>query len=299
MRTPLALALIATMANAACAEEMTSGGYQRSYQLVRHGEGPRPLLIVLHGESQDASAVRAVTGFDALATREQIAIAYPDATHNIWNDGRRPEETNGRGASARIDDVGFIKDLAAKLVQDGVADPSRIYLAGISSGGAMALKLACTSPQTFAATAVFLTSMPRSMMAGCKDSAPIPLMMLNGAADPLLAYQGNQPTDPRKAATIAIEDVFTFWQQKNQCGAATDVALPDIAPDDGTRIIRRQAACPAHTGLALYKVEGGGHRLPALVPTPVPSMIERLVGRQSRDADATALAWAFLSPFRR
>ena len=61
----------------------------------------------------------------------------------------------------------------ADLVRRGVADPNRIYLSGISNGGVMALRLACDTPELFAAVGVFLASMPDYAGQYCHPSKPM------------------------------------------------------------------------------------------------------------------------------
>ena len=43
-------------------------------------------------------------------------------------------------------DIGFLKMLVADLVRRGIADAARIYLAGLSNGGFMTLRMFCFEP---------------------------------------------------------------------------------------------------------------------------------------------------------
>lgn len=83
------------------------------------------------------------------------------------------------------------------------------------------------------------------------------------------------------------------WVALNGCDRipATDL-LPDRAPLDGTRVTRQTySRCSVDTEVALYRIEGGGHTWPG-----GPQQIaQRIVGRTSRDVDATDVIWSFFS----
>ena len=102
---------------------------------VDHG-GPRPTVIVLHGALGSGAGTARTAGFAEAAARRNFTAVFPDGLDRQWNDGRM-DGHNGP------DDIGFIRALVRRLVADGVADPHRVYLAGISNGGMMSFALAC------------------------------------------------------------------------------------------------------------------------------------------------------------
>jgi len=111
-----------------------------------------PLLIALHGCDQDAAAFLESTGLDALVDAEGIALALPTATAGRdnplgcwrWWDPRnqRRDGPAPRGITAIID---------AMTVP---VDRQRVYVLGLSSGGAMAAILATVYPDIFAAAGI-------------------------------------------------------------------------------------------------------------------------------------------------
>ena len=69
-----------------------------------------PLVVVLHGARGTAADMRANLGWDALADREGIVVAYPDGRDRTWNAGRCCGPARDRG----VDDVGFLDALVGR-----------------------------------------------------------------------------------------------------------------------------------------------------------------------------------------
>ena len=88
-----------------------------------------PLVVVLHGAGGTASDVRAHLGWDALADREGMMIAYPDGLDRTWNAGACCGPARDRG----VDDVAFLDALVAVMRRDDGVDRVRRRRAG---GGA-------------------------------------------------------------------------------------------------------------------------------------------------------------------
>ncbi|MCQ7029786.1 hypothetical protein MRO55_25105, partial [Escherichia coli] len=81
-------------------------------------------------------------GMNRVARRERFAVAYPEGINRVWDDARPPIMRLGYVVKPG-DDVPFILGLVRQLVREGIADPNRIYLAGLSMGGFMTARLAC------------------------------------------------------------------------------------------------------------------------------------------------------------
>src|SRR5260221_7490597 len=104
------------------------------------------LVIVLHGSMGTGERARVGFGydFDLLADQNGFIAVYPQGYEGHWNDCK----LKGPYAARRenIDDVGFLHALVDRLVKDHDADPARVYVAGISNGGSMKLRLALPTP---------------------------------------------------------------------------------------------------------------------------------------------------------
>jgi poly(hydroxyalkanoate) depolymerase family esterase len=118
----------------------------------RPANGRLPLLVMLHGCKQDAQVFADGTRMNALANRDGFAVLYPEQNPHAnsmrcWN-WFNVAVLGGRGEARLIIDMIF------EVVQRHPIDPARIYVAGISAGGAMAQLLATRFPQFFAGCAV-------------------------------------------------------------------------------------------------------------------------------------------------
>ncbi|MFI0351144.1 alpha/beta hydrolase family esterase [Actinomadura sp. 9N407] len=185
----------------------------------------------------------------------------------------------GGPAEPDVDDPGFVAALQDVLVERFNADPRRLYASGMSNGGFFTSKMACENTR-FAAFAPVAGQL--GDQAACRPGRRVPIVMLHGDADPLVPYS---------TATAAAP----FWARNNGCAATTtDVDLPDIDPKDGTTVTRHTyGGCPADAPVILYRIKGGGHNWPGGIPFLGP-----VLGGTTRDIDANAVIWDFVSRFR-
>ena len=111
---------------------------------------PVPLVVMLHGCGQDAADFAGGTGMNELAERHGFLVAYPEqspgANWNMcwnWFDSANQERDHGEPA--------LIAALTHKILDDYAVDERRVSVAGLSSGGAMAVILGRTYPDIFSA----------------------------------------------------------------------------------------------------------------------------------------------------
>ncbi len=112
-----------------------------------------PLVVVLHGCTQRAAAFAQDTGWLALADRFGFAVLAPEqSTANNMNrcfNWFVPESTRRGGG-----EVASIAGMIGYLVQTHGLDPARVFITGLSAGGAMTCAMLATYPELFAAGAV-------------------------------------------------------------------------------------------------------------------------------------------------
>ncbi len=112
-----------------------------------------PLLVMLHGCRQDADDFAAGTCMNRLADDHGFIVAYPQQParangSTCWN-WFEPRDQRRDGGEPQI-----IAGIVQQLVAQGQVDGTRVFVAGLSAGAAMALILAHTHPEMFAGIGV-------------------------------------------------------------------------------------------------------------------------------------------------
>jgi polyhydroxybutyrate depolymerase len=296
-------ALVAALAGAtaASADTIDVNGVKRSYTAQLPAKKPAPLVIVLHGETQRGADMVARTAWPQVAKREGLAMVFPDGINNAWADARTKAGPALRGPPAGTDDVAFIAKLVDKLVADGTADARRVYVAGVSNGGAMAMTLACARADLFAAGASVIMNLTDEAAVTCHPSRPLPMLIMNGTADPLVPYEGGRGSSYYAADGFwSTDETLAFWRKLNGCetGDAGMTDLPDGAPADQSSVTRISSRCPNGHDVVLYRVNHGGHRMPGFsADARFPKIAARLLGPQNNDIDGAETIWTFFSRF--
>lgn len=296
----LLLALLLACAHAAHADELHIDGTTRTYSAIVPAHAHAlPLVLVLHGNTQQGRDVRARTSWAALAAREHFVVVFPDGLDRAWADLRTPDERLGGSPPAGTDDTAFLVALARHFVDAGIADRHRVYAAGVSNGGAMALTLACLRPDTFAAIASVAMEFTPGAMARCAPGRALPVLLMNGTADTLIPFAGGHGGRRGTGAEyLSTGRTLAFWRQRNGCAAtdAAQVPLPDIDATDHSTVTRIESRCPAGADVVLYRVDGGGHRWPdRMADARHPRLVDAILGPQNHDIDGPGLAWRFLA----
>lgn len=300
MRIGALVAALAT-ATAASADTIDVNGVKRSYSAQLPAKKPAPLVIVLHGKTQRGADMVARTAWPQVAKREGLAVVFPDGLNNAWADARTKAGPALRGPPAGTDDIAFIARLVEKLVADGTADARRVYVAGVSNGGAMAMTLICARADLFAAGASVIMNLTEEAAVTCHPSRPLPMLIMNGTADPLVPYEGGRGSSYYAADGFwSTAETLAFWRNLNGCetGDAAVTDLPNGAPADQTTVTRISSRCPGGHDVVLYRVNHGGHRMPGFSPDArFPKIAASLLGPQNGDIDGAETIWTFFSRF--
>ncbi|ACB79650.1 PHB depolymerase family esterase [Methylorubrum populi] len=144
--------------------------------------GPRPLLVMLHGCTQSPDDFAAGTRMNALAEEEGIYVVYPRQSsranaQRCWNWFEPGDQGREMG------EAGIVAGLVRAICTEHPIDRSRIYIAGLSAGGAAAANIARAYPDLFAGLGVH-----SGLAAGCARDLPSALSAMRvgapGAAEP-------------------------------------------------------------------------------------------------------------------
>ena len=222
---------------------------------------PVPLVVVLHGCRQSADLALG-SGVNGLADRKGFVAVYPeqgikDNPRRCWNWFDVRDQFRGFGepaAIARITEQVLRRPGAVTL------DRSRVYVMGMSAGGAMAGILAVTYPDLYAAVGIHSAL----EYGAAQNLVAAYLAMRHGGPDPkwqgLLAYGA---MGPRARVVPAI--VFqggadqTVWPVNGDRVVRQWLTTSRLASCIGDRVGLRPAADPAQTPVRRGAVLLGAH----------------------------------------
>jgi polyhydroxybutyrate depolymerase len=273
------------------------GNRERSYLVYAPARrtGSPPLLVVFHGSMGSPATIRVETGygFDRLADREGLVVAYPQGFEGHWNDCRKAADYPARRLG--IDDVGFFEALVTRLRREHKVDPARIFVAGLSNGGHFVFRLALERPHKIAGAAVFGANLPTPDNNDCRvNGPPPPIMLVNGTDDPINPHQGGIVTlfgFGNRGTVLSAEQSAGFFAGPGHADRPVADRIEPKEAGDPTWVERSVWRTPGRSEVVLMSVHGGGHVVPQPAYRP-----RRLLGRATTAIDGPEEAWRF---FRR
>ncbi|MDP3525768.1 MAG: PHB depolymerase family esterase [Hoeflea sp.] len=234
----------------------------RSYKLYLPAGTPRPtgLVLMLHGCKQSPDDFATGTGMNALAEKHGLAIAYPAQTrgHNAaacWNWFRPGNQRRGAGEPA------ILASLTRKLTREFNLERDRVFVAGLSAGGAMAVILADAYPDVFSAAGVHsglargaarnvisaMTAMRRGGVSeGARPASPpspcVRRIIFQGTADSTV-----HPANASQIVANVVGGDAAPARISTRSAGGRGYARSDFTGSDGTVLVE------------LWIVEGAGH----------------------------------------
>lgn len=231
---------------------------------VPAGEGPRPLLLLLHGSTSSGAAALRDSGLVATADRHGFVLVAPDGgipagEGRAWNIPGVPLVTGALPTASDRDDVAYVMGLVDRLARQNCVDPARVYATGLSGGGRMASWLGCVVPHRIAAIAPIVglrAGRPRRGNdrtpdpATCRPSVPVPVLAFAGDADTTNPIAGGGAPYWR----YSMDAAMVRWATIDGCTAAprTSWVSPNVYE-------QRYDGCRDGALVAARVTVGGGH----------------------------------------
>lgn len=243
----------------------------RTYDIYLPGGVPRrkriPAVLLLHGCRQTPEGFAESTRFTAVADRNRFALIVPQQTrlHQpqcCWRWYSPAHQQRGGGEPALL--AGIVATVCADRRRWNI-DPRRCYVAGISAGGAMALILAATYPDRFAAAGVHSAPAYRSAhgspgaFAAMVGRTPVPSAAPDSPFAPVIVVQG---TADRVVHAANGERIVRQWLDHH---ASSGAAAPSRVREesgktaDGRLYTRTRWYASRKRVLEYWRIEGLGH----------------------------------------
>ena len=275
--------------------ELESGGFLRSAE-VRIPKGysadnPPPLVLLFHGAGGDGQIALRKDGWAEKADAEGFVVVAPTglparprleanfATNpRVWNSG----QLNPRGPRAAIDDVAYAKRLLDELQERAPYDRQRVFLAGHSNGGSMAMKLGAELSERFLAVG---TVAGLIAVEAPQPKRPLPTLYILGTKDPLMPLEGGEVRLPwTTRQNPPVREGLEKWAASLGCKTSSET----VSEKDGVRKVVYPSTSDGPTLTVLY-LEGHGHQWPGA------KVIRRSTagGPVNTTLDATDTIWQF------
>ena len=267
-------------------ESISVGEYNRTYALYRptgwDKQKNMPLVLLLHGAGGTADDMERLTGFIDIAEREKFILVYPEGINNQWNDGR--------GRNELISDVSFISKLIDFMSNEFSIDKNKVYVAGMSNGGFMTMRLACELADKITAVAAVASTVDSAVDANCQTAKPMPVMLFAGNKDKLVPLNGGVVARLQHSVLLSQHALAEKWALRNGCNMQPKVSsLPELNHDGTTVTKTVYSGGKNNTEVITYMIGNGGHTWPG-GSQYLPAM---LIGKTTHELNASEVIWEF------
>lgn len=275
-------------------------GLEREYHVFVPDDKPnKPLVILLHGNRGSHNQVIGKKLVKSpqkvwldVAEKHNFIVVIPNGSLGSnkkrgWNDCRSDADGN-----PELDDVKFISQLLSKVKKHYNHNDKKVYVAGVSNGGQLAMRLAMEIPEKITAFASIVASMP--VHSNCKESdIPVSALFMNGTADPILPYEGGQMASHR-GLVKSMEESIDYWLKRNGISTKPDkIDIANINKRDKSNAIKLHYKNGiSNTEVILYKIINGGHTEPSKTEK-YRRLYKSIVGNQNADFEMADEIWKF------
>jgi polyhydroxybutyrate depolymerase len=289
-------------------------GMARDYRLhvppAASSGRPLPLVLNLHGATQNAWLEEITSDMDPNADQNGYLVAYPDGTRISkvltpdpvakqaqygWNAGM----CCGLPVTKHINDVGFLLQVISDIAKRTPVDLRRVYMTGISNGGMMAYAMAAEASGAVAAVSSVSGQVELPTI---HPTRAVPTMEFHSVNDPIAKWVGVPNPNPR--LRLSVMEGIDQWVAADGC---------DPTPHDGPTIVGATGTvsagetatpvtytdCVPGSEVALWRFTGSGHVWPGSVLNtgPPSTWVLAGVGKGIILVDADQVMWQFFRRF--
>ncbi|MCL6673921.1 MULTISPECIES: extracellular catalytic domain type 1 short-chain-length polyhydroxyalkanoate depolymerase [Streptomyces] len=262
-------------ARAASLQEVTGFGSNpgalRMFRYVPAGlPAGRPVVVALHGCTQDAAGYGTGSGWIQLADRWGFSVVLPQQTSannasSCFDWFQTGDIERGQGEAASV------AQMVDRQLADAGGDASRVYVTGLSAGGAMTAVMMAAYPEKFAAGGV-VAGLPY----GCAQAAGSPYVCMYVGATQTPAQWGDRVRAARPGYSgpwptltvfqgsadytvkpVNMTDLMRQWTNVHGADQSADVS--DTVAGYPHQVFRDPAGNPA---VETYSITGMGHGQP-------------------------------------
>ena len=220
-----------------------------------------PLLVMLHGCTQDPDDFAAGTRMNVLAQEQGFFVLYPaqaprSNAHKCWNWFLATDQRRGQGEPA------LLAGMTRHVMATQPIDADRVWVAGLSAGGAMAAILAREYSDLFAAAGVHSGLAPGaahdvvSAFAAMKSGSRPPPAAAQDAGAPLIVFHGDADgTVNAQNGNLLID----AWLGAASAEARRETIPAGVAGRSFTRTVYAPAGAGGPSRAEHWVVHGAGH----------------------------------------
>ena len=238
----------------------------RSYKLYipssYHGQA-MPLVVMLHGCTQNPDDFAAGTQMNALAEEKECFVVYPAQTQGAnssrcWNWFNAIDQQRDQGEPS------LIAGIARQVIDDYPVNEREVFVAGLSAGGAMAVIVGTLYPDLFAAVGVHsglpfasAQDLPSALAAMKGGAMPNGQRKAPAGGVPIIVFHGDRDTtvNPRNGDELIAQGV-----RSQAGGQAAKAASIDGSVPNGHRYTRTTHSQADGSPLGEHwVVHGAGH----------------------------------------